>query len=90
MENFEIIPPVDMSQSAASKPAKAEIEANARPDKHIWGIYIMLCLISLIELYSASSREVNVHGALGVFGPLVRHVGLLVICRLCTSPSRGN
>lgn len=79
MENFEIIPPVDMSQPAATKPAKSEIEANARSDKHIWGIYIMLCLISLIELYSASSREVNVHGVLGVFGPLVRHVGLLVI-----------
>lgn len=79
MENLEVIPPVDLSQPAAPKTAKADTQVQARADKHIWGIYIMLCLISLIELYSASSREVNVHGALGVFGPLVRHVGLLVI-----------
>lgn len=79
MENLEVIPPVDLSRPSATAAPKAAAAAPARSDKHIWGIYIMLCLISLIELYSASSREVNVHGTLGVFGPLVRHVALLAM-----------
>lgn len=49
----------------------------ARPDKHIWGIYLLLCLISVVELYSASSREVA-SSAIGVYGPIVRHGGMLV------------
>lgn len=46
------------------------------PDKHIWGIYILLCLISIIELYSASSREVA-SSSIGVFGPVLRHMLML-------------
>ena len=30
----------------------------AKPDKHIWGIYVALIILSIVELYSASSREV--------------------------------
>lgn len=45
-------------------------------DKHIWGVYLFLVAISLIELYSASSREVA-SSSLGVFGPLVRHGSML-------------
>lgn len=44
----------------------------AKGDKHIWGIYIFLIVISIIELYSASSREVAGAG-MGVFGTIVRH-----------------
>lgn len=43
-----------------------------RGDKHLWGIYIILCVISVIELYSASSREVS-HAGMGVYGTIVRH-----------------
>lgn len=43
-------------------------------DKYIWGVYIALCLISIIELYSASSREV---ASAGVYGPIVRHMSML-------------
>ena len=39
----------------------------AKGDKHIWGIYIFLIIISVIELYSASSREVATAG-MGVYG----------------------
>lgn len=28
-----------------------------KADKYIWGIYIVLLVVSVIELYSASSRE---------------------------------
>lgn len=57
--------------SAASKP-----KAVASADKHIWGIFIALCIISTIELYSASSREVAA-SSLGVMGPILRHIFML-------------
>lgn len=47
--------------------------AVARPDKYIWAIYIFLCIISIVELYSASSREVGLNSSFGVLGPVVRH-----------------
>ncbi len=46
-------------------------------DKHIWGIYLALCFISLVELYSASSREVA-SSSIGVIGPIVRHLVMLI------------
>ena len=51
----------------------AKPTAIAKSDKHIWGIFIALCLISVIELYSDSSREVA-NSSLGVIGPIVRHI----------------
>lgn len=48
----------------------------AKGDKHIWGIYIALLILSVVELYSASSREVA-SSSMGVFGPLVRHMAML-------------
>ena len=61
--------------------------AVAKADKHIWGIYICLLLISLVELYSASSREVIAHSSFGVLGPVVRHammlgIGLIIVITL--------
>lgn len=59
--------------------AAADIEAvrpRPRSDRYIWGIYVMLCLISVVELFSASSREI-VNG--NVLHPLLRHVGLLSV-----------
>lgn len=58
--------------AAASKP-----KAIGKSDKHIWGIMLMLCVVSVIELYSASSREVA-SSSLGVIGPLLRHLVMLV------------
>lgn len=54
----------------------AKPKALAKADKHIWGIFIALCIISVIELYSASSREVA-NSSLGVIGPIVRHLFML-------------
>lgn len=47
-----------------------------RTDRQIWGIYIALCIISIIELYSASSHEVT---AANIFAPVVRHVVFIII-----------
>lgn len=41
-----------------------------RADPYIWGIYLMLLLISVVELFSASSSEVT---AGNVYSPLIRH-----------------
>lgn len=64
---------INQNQTAeVSKP-----KAVAKADKHIWGIMLMLCVVSIIELYSASSREVA-SSSLGVMGPLLRHMAMLV------------
>ena len=44
-------------------------------DPWIWGIYFMLCFISVLEAYSASSQMI---GSSGVFGPLIKHAGTLL------------
>ncbi len=48
------------------------------PDKYIWAIYVFICIISIIELYSASSREVGIASSFGVLNPVVRHCALLI------------
>lgn len=58
-----------------NKPVLTE-EKPRRTDKQIWGIYIALCLISIVELYSASSHEVT---AANVLSPVIRHVVFLGI-----------
>ncbi len=52
--------------------AKATVRRHG--DRSIWGIFIALCLISIIELYSASSREV---ASAGIYGPILRHMAML-------------
>lgn len=60
-----------MSSTPAISP-----EHPRKADKYIWAIYIALIAISVVELYSASSREVS---ASNVFGPLLRHGMLLLL-----------
>lgn len=62
---------------ADPQPADPRLAPVAKGDKHIWGIYIFLIIISVIELYSASSREVSSAG-MGVYGTIVRH-GLMLL-----------
>ncbi|MDE7408007.1 MAG: FtsW/RodA/SpoVE family cell cycle protein [Muribaculaceae bacterium] len=47
-----------------------------KADAHIWGIYFALVAISIVELYSASSREI---ASSGLYYPLLRHVGQLFV-----------
>lgn len=73
MENISTIYP-----SAKTTEKTEEYAPVAKGDKHIWGIYIFLILISVIELYSASSREVATAG-MGVYGTIVRHAIQLLL-----------
>lgn len=52
-----------------------------KADKYIWAIYIAILVISVIELYGASSREVT---ATNVFAPLLRHGQMLVLGAIFT------
>lgn len=72
---------------AVEKSLKKEKNVAAvRPksDPYIWGIYIMLLVVSVVELFSASSTEVSGHN---VYMPLIRHsifllVGFVIIIAL--------
>lgn len=61
--------PADKS-SATSKGKLADTPETRRPDPYIWGIYLSLLIVSVIELFSASSTEIRGND---VYGPLIRH-----------------
>ncbi|MCM1137624.1 MAG: FtsW/RodA/SpoVE family cell cycle protein [Duncaniella sp.] len=69
---IELNPTLQEETTSQAKP-----QAVAKADKHIWGIFIALCLVSIIELYSASSREIA-GSSLGVMGPIIRHLVMLM------------
>ena len=66
--------------ATADLPGTGQEQARTLPinpsDKYIWGIYGALCFFSVIELYSASSREI---AAAGVYGPILRHAAMLFV-----------
>ncbi len=69
--------------SAATLPAEStpaddvkKLTSKVRTDHHIWGIYIFIVLISIVELFSASIQEVNHED---IYGPIKRHVMFLGI-----------
>ena len=49
-------------------------------DPWIWGIYLMLIIISIVESYSASSREV---AKMGIYMPIVKQCVFLGIGAVC-------
>lgn len=52
-------------------------EGKSKPDSYILGIYITLCLISIVESFCASSREIAVSGS--IYGPMLKHTLLLAV-----------
>lgn len=71
------------ARAAAEKSKKSEKSKMAaldrkkgRPDPYIWGIYLLLLMISIVELFSASSTEVS---SSNVYSPLIRHGIFLLI-----------
>ncbi|MDE7110944.1 MAG: FtsW/RodA/SpoVE family cell cycle protein [Muribaculaceae bacterium] len=56
--------------------AKPVITPINPPDTHIWGVYCCIVVLSIIELYSASSFEIAKQG---LYSPLFRHIGFLLI-----------
>ena len=69
------------AQAAAIEqpPAATSLAPPLKGDRVIWGIYLVLCLLSLVELYSASSQEVRADSNFGVYGPIMRHAMQLLL-----------
>lgn len=67
---------IDGVAVAAPKTRRKAVLRRQKPDPYIWGIYIMLLMVSIIELFSASSTEVS---ASNVYMPLIRHGIFLAI-----------
>ena len=75
------MPEQDTIQPTAALPVTDDLKAQAlamrpkpRRDRYIWGIYLFLVAISIVEVFSASSREIT---AGNILGPLLKHVVLL-------------
>ena len=66
----ETVDGVAIEQPTMRRVRKPQAIVRQKPDPYIWGIYIMLLMVSGIELFSASSAEVS--GA-NVYMPLIRH-----------------
>lgn len=58
------------ADGATGKRAAKAVKSRGKHDPYIWGIYIMLLMVSVIELFSASSAEVK---ASNIYYPLIRH-----------------
>lgn len=56
-------------------PKEKKWESRRSGDRWIWGLFLVICLISLVESYSASSQEV---GKSGLFIPIIKH-GLFLL-----------
>lgn len=72
----ETVDGVAVAAATSRRGSKGPATARQKADSYIWGIYIMLLMVSVIELFSASSTEVS---ASNVYMPLIRHGIFLII-----------
>lgn len=72
----ETIDGVEVNTSSKRRLQRNSIPTRQKADPYIWGIYVMLLVVSVIELYSASSTEVS---AANIYMPLIRHGIFLII-----------
>lgn len=54
-----------------------QTKEKGKADSHIIGIFITLCICSIVESYSASSREIYLSG--NIYTPMVKHLALLAV-----------
>lgn len=62
-----------MAEAAVSTNKKAF----GKPDQYIIGIFVTLCVVSIVETYSASSREITNDG--GVLAPMLKQLALMAL-----------
>jgi cell division protein FtsW len=51
------------------------VATRPKGDPYIWGLYLLLLIVSIVELYSASSSEVKANS---IYGPLFNHAKFLM------------
>lgn len=64
----------------AGEGTNAPRKLRKRIDYHMWGTYILLVMIAIVELFSASIQEV---GEDGIFGPIIRHGRFILVGLAC-------
>ncbi|MDE6057853.1 MAG: FtsW/RodA/SpoVE family cell cycle protein, partial [Muribaculaceae bacterium] len=70
IDGVPVEPPAPKKARKASRKTNETVATALKSDPYIWGIYLMLLLFSVIELYSASAAEVV---GSNVYAPLIRH-----------------
>lgn len=76
---------IDGNEVPKAKTAAAPVAAKKlRNDPYLWGLYFCFVIISIVELFSASSTEVS---STNVYSPLIRHgiflaLGFVIILAL--------
>ncbi len=73
-------------QQGTPKQTAANAIVPRRPDSYIWGSFSALLIISIIELFSASSQEIN---GTDIYGPIIRHGMFLAIGIACMVVMQG-
>ncbi len=68
-------PSLSASKESANT-ATAAAPRKVRTDTHLWGTYLLLVIIAVVELFSASIQEVT---GSDIFRPVVRHGAFLVV-----------
>ena len=66
---------VSVEQPSLKEDSSSAVKARRKADPYILGIYLVFIVISLIEIFSASSTEVR---ADNIYGPLKRHAMFLI------------
>lgn len=61
--------------SRSARPAETEVARQKHVDHHLWGTYLLLVFIAIVELFSASIQDVHDND---IFGPILRHGGFLI------------
>lgn len=75
-QTIDGVPVETATTSGGRKRKEPSAQIQQKPDPYIWGIYIMLLMISVVELFSASSSEIS---GSNVYMPLIRHGIFLAI-----------
>lgn len=75
-ENYHIEPDTPEDNKNSGKERYSIRKPKRRADPYILGIYLVLVVISIIEIFSASSTEVR---ADNIYGPLKRHAIFLLL-----------
>ena len=70
IDGVPVDPAPEQKRKRNSRKSTDTVVTVLKSDPYIWGIYLMLLLISVIELYSASASEVV---GTNVYAPLIRH-----------------
>lgn len=66
----------DTGKKNARRSQATAVTSHRRADRYIWGIYICLMIVSIIEVFSASATRVS---DTNVYSPLIDHGKFLVI-----------